>query len=61
MDADLLGREMNWIEIRKGLTPRAKRGSPESGGDYPRAKVKSSEDRLPKKAACATAALETQN
>jgi hypothetical protein len=52
---------MNWIEIRKGLTPRAKRGSPESGGDYPRAKVKSSEDRLPKKAARATAALETQN
>jgi hypothetical protein len=36
MDADLLGREIDWIEIRKGLTTIAKVAGPQPGGEYPR-------------------------
>src|ERR1700694_1949220 len=42
MDADLLGREIEWIEIRRGLTPGNQKGYPESSGGDLRASSKSS-------------------
>src|SRR6266404_8515890 len=35
MDADLLGREIDWIQIWKGSDPRKRKRNPQLRGEYP--------------------------